>query len=73
MMELMSSVISSAKIFEVMAISTCDLARDAFLSNLNNKNKLIVHFKAFYTAYQVEADADAEMVHTAVARCPPSC
>ena len=59
-----------------MATSTCDLARDAFLSNLNNKSKLIVllreHFTAYYTFYQAEADADAVMVRTRSAKVQPS-
>ena len=59
-----------------MATSTCDLARDAFLSNLNNKSKLIVllreHLTAYYTFYQAEADADAVMVRTAVTSCETS-
>ena len=54
-----------------MATSTCDLSW-----NLNNKSKLLVLlcelFTAFYTVYQVEADADAEMVHTAIASCEMS-
>ena len=57
---------------EVISTSTCDLARDAFLSNLNNKSKFIVllceNFTAFYTVYQVEADADADMVRTVMAQ-----